>query len=154
METFRLTWHDATCSGTRVPEVPFQVKFTKMPLVNPRLTESQSWVKIIPKQQFSCFYIKPELLGDFCQLWPTLTKFNSRLTPRGTRNPNIDTTVRMSWDLYHCKYYQIPFPTTIHGSKSELKRLRYPENHTKRVSMLPETITFDPTVVFSISLVF
>ena len=33
----------------------------------------QPWVdrksiKIIPIQHFSCFYIKPELLGDFCQL--------------------------------------------------------------------------------------
>ena len=60
----------------------------------------------------------------------------------------------MSWDKYHCKDYQIPFPTTIHGSKSELKRLRYPENCTKHVSMLPEVITFDPTVLFWISLVF
>ena len=43
---------------------------------------------------------------------------------------------------------------TIHGSKSELKRLRYPENHKKHVSTLPEIITFDPTIGFSITLLF
>ena len=42
---------------------------------------------------------------------------------------------------------------TIHGSKSELKRLRYLKNHAKHVSMLPMAITFDPTIRFSISLV-
>ena len=43
---------------------------------------------------------------------------------------------------------------TIHGSKSELRWLRYPENRTKRVSTHPEAITFYPTVRFSISLFF
>ena len=43
---------------------------------------------------------------------------------------------------------------TIHGSKSELKRLRYLENHVERISRLPDAITFDPTVGISISLVF
>ena len=35
-----LDWHGITCLGVRALEVPFQVKLTKMPLVNPRLTES------------------------------------------------------------------------------------------------------------------
>ena len=43
---------------------------------------------------------------------------------------------------------------TIHGSKSELKRFRYLENRAKHTSSLPEAITFDPSVVISISLVF
>ena len=43
---------------------------------------------------------------------------------------------------------------TIHGSKSKLKQLRYPENHEKRISTLAEAITYDPTVGFSISLLF
>ena len=38
---------------------------------------------------------------------------------------------------------------TIHGSKSELKQLRYPENRTGCVSSLPKTIAFDSTVGFS-----
>ena len=59
----------------------------------------------------------------------TLTKFGPMLTPKGTRNPNFDPTIRTGWDQCHCKDYQIPFPRTIHGSKSELKWLRYPENH-------------------------
>ena len=42
----------------------------------------------------------------------------------------------------------------IHGSKSKLKWLSYVENHEKYISMLPEVITFDLTVEFSISLVF
>ena len=33
------------------------------------LSWSQRLVKITPKQHFSCFCIKPELLGDFCQIW-------------------------------------------------------------------------------------
>ena len=39
---------------------------------------------------------------------------------------------------------------TIHGSKSELKQLRYLENHAKDVSLLPDTITFGPTFEISI----
>jgi len=43
---------------------------------------------------------------------------------------------------------------TIHGLKLDLKRLRYLENCAKRVSLLPEAITFDLIVRFPISLVF
>ena len=82
----------------------------------------------------------------------TLTKFDPMLTPKGTRNPNFDPTIRTGWDQCHCKDYQIPFPTTIHGSKSELKWLRYPENHAKRINTFPEAITFDPIIGFTISL--
>ena len=73
----------------------------------------------------------------------TLTKFDLTLTPKGTKNPNFNMSIRTSWDLCHRKYYQIPFLTTIHGSKSELKRLKYRENRVKCISTLPEAITFD-----------
>ena len=43
---------------------------------------------------------------------------------------------------------------TIHGSKSELKQLRYLKDRVGRVSLLLEAISFDPTIGFSISLVF
>ena len=68
----RLYWHCATHLGIGALEMPFQVKLTKMPIVNLGLTKSQCCVKIIPKKHFSCFYIKPELLDDFRQRWPSL----------------------------------------------------------------------------------
>ena len=37
---------------------------------------------------------------------------------------------------------------TIHGSKSEFKQLRYLENCVGHVSLLPEAITFYPTIDF------
>ena len=43
---------------------------------------------------------------------------------------------------------------TIHESKSELEQLRYLENHAKRISSLPDAITFYSTVEFPSSLVF
>ena len=72
----------------------------------------------------------------------------------GPRNPNFDPAIRMSWNQFHCKHYQILIPTTIHGSKSELKQLRYWENREKHISMLPEVITFGPTVGILIYLAF
>ena len=42
----------------------------------------------------------------------------------------------------------------VHGSKSELKRMRYPDNRAKCISTLLESITFDSTIGFSIYLVF
>ena len=83
-----------------------------------------------------------------------MTKFDLKLTLEGTKNPNFDLIVRMAKDQFHYKDYQIPFPMTIHGPKSELKQLRYLENTEKCVSMLLEAITFDLTSEFSISLVF
>ena len=67
-----LDWRGATRSGIRTLEVHFQVKLTKMPLVNPGLTESQSRSKLSQNNIFhvSTFYIKSRLLGDFCQVWP------------------------------------------------------------------------------------
>ena len=70
----QLNWHCATRLGIGALKLPFQVKLTKMPLVNPGLTKRQIWVKITPKQHFSFIYIKHELLNDIHQLWPTLTQ--------------------------------------------------------------------------------
>ena len=71
-----LDWRGATRSGIRTLEVHFQVKLTKMPLVNPGLTESQSRSKLSQNNIFhvSTFYIKSKLLGDFRQFWPSLTR--------------------------------------------------------------------------------
>ena len=80
----------------------------------------------------------------------TLTKFDMTLTLEGTRNPNFNSTIKTSWDQRHCKNYQIPFPITIHGSKLELKQLRYLENHAKRINIFPKAITFYLTVGYSI----
>jgi len=63
-------------------------------------------------------------------------------------------TVTTGWDQCHYEDYQIFFPNTINGSKSKLKRLRYLENRKKSINTLPEAITFDPTIGFSISFVF
>ena len=70
------------------------------------------------------------------------------------RNHNLDLVIKTGLDQCHCEDNQILIPTTIHGSKLELKRLRYWENCEKRVSMIYEVITFDPTIGISISLVF
>ena len=142
-----LDWHGATCSSIKALEVPFQVKLTKMPLVNPGLIESQSQSKLSQNKTFFMF---------LHQTWATRwfsSSLTQSLTYKGTRNLNFDPIVRMGWDQYHCKEYQILFPTTIHGLKLELKWLRYPENCAKHVSTLPKAITFNLTIRFVISLV-
>ena len=58
----------------------------------------------------------------------TLTKFDLRLTLGGFKNPNFDRAARTGWNQHHYKDYQILILMTIHGSKSELNRLRYHEN--------------------------
>ena len=69
-----LEWHGATQSGIEALEVPFQVKLTKMPLLYPRLIESQIWVKIIPKNNI--FYVSTSnssysvIFINFDQVWP------------------------------------------------------------------------------------
>ena len=141
-----LDYPGATCSGIRALRVPFQVKLTKIPQVNPGLTESQSQSKSSQNKIFHVSTSNPELLSDFCQFRACLTKVDSMLTFKGIKKSNFDPIIKMGWDQHHCEYYQIPFPKTIHGSKSELKQSRYLENHAKRVSMLPEAITFYSTV--------
>ena len=97
-----------------------------MPLINPELTESQNWSKL---SKNNIFHVATS------NLWP-------RLTPEVPKNSNFDLTTRTSWDQRHYKDYWIPFPTTTHGSKSELERLRYPGNREKRINLLPNAITF------------
>jgi len=82
----------------------------------------------------------------------TLTKFDLESILGGSKNLDFDPATEMGWNKCHCEYYSIPVPTIIHGSKSELKWLRYWENREKRISRLPKVITFDLTVGFLISL--
>ena len=110
---------------------------TKMPLVNFGLTESQNRSKSVTRRFLSI-----------------LTKFDLRLTLWSTKNSNFDPTSKIGWYQRHCKDYRIPFLMAIHGSKLELKRLRYLENCVRRVNLFPKAIMFDPTIIFSISLVF
>ena len=83
-----------------------------------------------------------------------LTKFDLSLTLGSTKNPNFDPSIRTGWSQHHYKYYGIPFPTTIHRSKSKLKWLRYFENWVQCISTIPDAITFNPTFEISTSLVF
>ena len=57
-----LYWCEATHSGIGAIKVPFQVKLTKIPLVNLGLIESQSWSK---SSQNNIFYVSTSN-----QFWP------------------------------------------------------------------------------------
>ena len=81
-----------------------------------------------------------------------LTKFDLESISNGSKNPDFDPDAGMGWNQCHYEDYPILVPTTIHGSKLELKRLRYWENYEKHISTLLTIITFDPTVGFLISL--
>ena len=65
----------------------FQVKLTKMPLVNPGLTESQNWSKSSQNNMFHVSASNPSYIVIFVD-------FDPKLTPEGTKNPNFDPTVR------------------------------------------------------------
>ena len=58
-----------------------------------------------------------------------LTKFDLRLTLRGIRN-----LILIQLSKWVGKIINFFFPMTIHGLKSELKRLKYPENCKKCIS--------------------
>ena len=126
-----LYWRGTTHSGISTLKVPFFSQIDQNVPGQPWVDWKSKSIEIIPKQHNSCFYIKPKLLGDFRQLWPSLT-------PKGTRNLNFDSTIRMGWDYCHCKDYQIPFPMTIHGSKSKLEWLRYLENYENALARFPK----------------
>ena len=150
MKTSRLTW--CYLFGHRNTRSAFSGQIDKNALGQPWLDRKSKSIKIIPKQHFSCFYFLHQTQATrwFSSI---LTKFDPRLTFEGTGNPNFDPNIRIGWDQHHCKYYQIPFPKTIHGSKLKFKQLRYPENHAKCISTLLKVITFYSTVGFSFSLV-
>ena len=71
-----------------------------------------------------------------------------------SRNLNLDPVIKIGLDYFYCEDNQILILTTIHGSKLELKQLRYWENHEKYVSTLPEVTTFDPSIGILIYLAF
>ena len=67
-----LDWHGATRSGIGALEVPFHIKLTKMPLVNPRLTESQRQSKSFKNHIFHASTSNPshlEIFVNFDQVW-------------------------------------------------------------------------------------
>ena len=66
-------WRGITCSNIGALEMYFSDKRTKMPLVNLGFDRKSNEVKILIKQQFLWFFTKPEFLGDFWPLWPSLT---------------------------------------------------------------------------------
>ena len=66
-------WCGVTRSDTKAPKVPFSSKMTKMPLVNPRLINSQTKSKSPQNSTFHSFTSNPrflEIFGDFWQVWP------------------------------------------------------------------------------------
>ena len=149
-----LNWHNATHLGIEALKVPFLTKMTKMPLVNPRLTKSQTRSKSSQNNIFHGFTSNPSYLETFVnfdQVWPSLTQGWLSIGPK---NPNFHLTAIMCWDKCYCEDYQIFFPKTILGLKSESKQLKYLKNCAKCISTFLEAITFHPTVWFPISLVF
>ena len=68
-----LNWRGTTRSGIGALKVPFQVKLTKMPLFNPKLTRSQSWSK---SSQNNIFHVSTSNLSylmifvNLDQVWP------------------------------------------------------------------------------------
>ena len=130
--------------------MPFSANMTKMPLVKPGLTKGQTRSKFSQNNIFHGFISNPnysKIFRKFGKVWPKVDSV-------GPKNPNLDSVIKTSWDQCYCEDNKILIPMTIHGSKSELKQLRYPRNRAKRVNLLLKTITFDPIVGISISLVF
>ena len=74
-------------SGIEALKVPFQVKLTKIPLVNPRLTKSQIGSKSSKNNIFHTSISNPSYSVIFIN-------FDPRLTFEGTKNPNYDLTTR------------------------------------------------------------
>ena len=89
-----LDWCGTTHLDIGALEVPFRVKLTKMPLVNTRLTKSQSRSKSF---QNNIFHVSTTNLSysmifvKFDQVWPEVDS-------EGTKNPNFDPTIRTDWD--------------------------------------------------------
>ena len=146
MGTYRLTWYNlfryqntrSAILGQNDQNTPGQS----------RLTEGQNWSKPPQNSIFYVFTQNPrlsEIFVNFDQLWQSLTR---GWLLEATRKSNFDMTVKIGSNNCHCKDYWIPFSTTIHGSKLELKWLRYLEKCVGHISLLLEAMTFDPTVGF------
>ena len=118
-------WRGATRSDTGAPKMSLLAKMTKMPLSNLGFNKGkkkgQNPQKITPFIVFHQTRTSRRFLA-------TLTKFDSKLTLGGPKNPNFDLAIGMGWNQCHGEYYQILIPRTIRGSKSELDRLKYHEN--------------------------
>ena len=116
VETPRLTWHNLFAHRSTRSAVSSQIDQNAPG--QPSVDWKSKLVKIITKQHFSCFYIKSELLRDFCQFWLSLTWGWLLESPK---TPNFDSSFKTGWGQHHCKDYGIQFPTIIHGPKLELK---------------------------------
>ena len=76
---YRLTWHNLF--GHQSTQSVFLVKMTKMPLVNPKLTKSQTMSKSSQNNIFHGFISNPsslEIFSKFNQVWP---RVDSRWAP-------------------------------------------------------------------------
>ena len=62
----RLIWHNPL--GIRGIQSAFLGQIKQNAPSQPKVDQRSKLVKTIPKQHFSCFYIKPKLFGDFCPL--------------------------------------------------------------------------------------
>ena len=86
-----LEWRGVTHSDTGALKVPLLAKMTKMPLVNPRLVESQTKLKSPQNITFHSFTSKPsfsEIFGNF----------DLELTPMGPKDPNFDLAIKIGWN--------------------------------------------------------
>ena len=108
---------------------------TKTPLVNPGLTK----VKQSQNPHKTTFFMVLHQTRASQRFSAILTKFDSKLTLGGPKNPNFDLAVGTGWNQYHHKDYQILSSTTIHGSKSKLERPRYHENRDNTLINAPLT---------------
>ena len=66
-------WRGTTRSGIGALKVPFSVKMNKMPLVNPRFTESQIGSRLSQNNLFDAFTSNPSYVEVFVKFDPRLT---------------------------------------------------------------------------------
>jgi len=64
VETSRLTWRNLF--GHRIIRSAFSGQIDPNALSQPWVDQKSNQVKVLPKQHFSCFYIKPASLRGFC----------------------------------------------------------------------------------------
>ena len=128
-----------------------------MPLINPRFNQTSNMVRTLTNQHFSQFYIKPKLLGYFQQLGLSLTKFDTKSTRDGPKNPNFDPTIKQVETKAIMKIIELFFQRLFMGqnwsqnSRDIMKtRMTHQSTHRK----LQRAITFDPTIGFSSSMPF
>ena len=89
-----LDWCGTTRLDIGALEVPFRVKLTKMPLVNTRLTKSQSRSKSF---QNNIFHVSTTNLS-YSMIFVKFDQVLPEVDSEGTKNPNFDPTIRTDWD--------------------------------------------------------